>query len=398
MQSVPTSDHTTCQGAAEPGQLPPLLEDLARLVRSESPSSDLDAVRRSARVVADIVEERLGRRPEIVSLGGVDHVLLRGADPKVLLLGHHDTVWPLGTLEELPYAESGGVVRGPGCFDMKLGVVQAIHALAWLLQRRGDHLLDQVTLLVTGDEELGSATSRALIEQEAGRCEAALVLEAAGPGGALKTGRKGVSLYQVDVRGRAAHSGLDPEKGVNATVAVAEAVLAIARLADSAAGTTVTPTVMNAGTTPNTVPATATVAVDVRASTAEEQHRVDRAIREVRPVLVPAEIHVRGGINRPPMERRTAAALFAQAQRIARELGQPPLEEVSVGGASDGNFTAGIGVPTLDGLGAVGGGAHARNEHAELAWTLPRTQLLTSLVDELVHETSRTSEEASEAG
>lgn len=398
MQSVPTSDLTTGQSAAEPGQLSQLLEDLSRLVRTESPSSDLDAVSRSARVVADIVHERLGRRPEVLSLEGVDHVLLRGADPKVMLLGHHDTVWPLGTLEELPYAESDGVVRGPGCFDMKLGLVQAIHALAWLQQRRDVHVLDQVSLLITGDEELGSLTSRALIEREACRCQAALVLEAAGPGGALKTERKGVSLYQVDVLGRAAHSGLDPEKGVNATIAVAEAVLSIARLADSAAGTTVTPTVMSAGTTPNTVPATATVAVDVRASTAEEQHRVDRAIREVRPVLVPAEIHVRGGINRPPMERRTAAALFAQAQRIARGLGHPPLEEVAVGGASDGNFTAGIGVPTLDGLGAVGGGAHARNEHAEAAWILPRTQLLATLVEELIRGMPETGKEAVEAG
>ncbi|MCA2229287.1 M20 family metallopeptidase [Nonomuraea aurantiaca] len=381
MRKKPTPEDST--GPEASGNLSLLLEDLSRLVRTESPSTDLDAVGRSARVVADLVHERLGRRPEILCVDGVDHVLLRGADPKVMLLGHHDTVWPLGTLDELPYTETAGVVSGPGCFDMKLGLVQAIHALAWLRRCRGTGVLDQVTLLITGDEELGSTTSRALIEQEAGRCRAALVLEAAGPGGALKTGRKGVSLYRIEVLGRAAHSGLDPEKGVNATIAIAEVVLAIAQLADPAASTTVTPTVMSAGTTPNTVPATATVAVDVRAGTAEEQHRVDRAIREVTPVLVPAEIRVRGGINRPPMERSAAAALFSQAQRIARRLGHPPLEEMTVGGASDGNFTAGMGVPTLDGLGAVGGGAHARDEHAEIAWILPRTRLLTTLIEEL---------------
>lgn len=236
------------------GNLSLLLEDLSRLVRTESPSTDLDAVGRSARVVADLVHERLGRRPEILCVDGVDHVLLRGADPKVMLLGHHDTVWPLGTLDELPYTETAGVVSGPGCFDMKLGLVQAIHALAWLRRCRGTGVLDQVTLLITGDEELGSTTSRALIEQEAGRCRAALVLEAAGPGGALKTGRKGVSLYRIEVLGRAAHSGLDPEKGVNATIAIAEVVLAIAQLADPAAGTTVTPTVMSSARRPTPCP------------------------------------------------------------------------------------------------------------------------------------------------
>ncbi|MEU1665280.1 M20 family metallopeptidase [Streptomyces sparsogenes] len=383
MQSVPTSDIASGHDGEDSRQLPLLLDDLSRLVRTESPSTDLDAVSRSARVVAGLVDERIGRRPEILSVDGVDHVLLRGADPKVMLLGHHDTVWPLGTLGELPYSESDGVVRGPGCFDMKLGLVQAIHALAWLRQRHGTEVLDQVTLLVTGDEELGSTSSRSLIEQEACKCEAALVLEAAGPGGALKTGRKGVSRYQVEVIGRASHSGLDPEKGVNATIAVAEAVLAIAQLADSAAGTTVTPTVMSAGTTPNTVPAAATVAVDVRASSAEEQDRVDRAIRAVRPVLAGAAIRVQGGINRPPMESSAAAELFTRAQGIARRLGHPPLEEMTVGGASDGNFTAGMGVPTLDGLGAVGGGAHARDEHAETKWILPRTQLLSTLIEEI---------------
>ena len=387
MPFAPTSDLSDADHGGA-GNLQLMLADLARLVRAESPSSDLEAVRRSARIMADLVLERLSRRPEIVDVDGVHHVLLRGADPRVLILGHHDTVWPIGTLEVLPYLEAEGVVRGPGCFDMKLGVVQAVHALARLVERHGSRALDRVTLLVTGDEEVGSTTSRAIIEAEAARCSAALVLEAAGPGGSLKTARKGVSRYDVAVVGRAAHSGLEPEKGINATIAAAEAVLAIAVLGDAAAGTTVTPTALTSGTSPNTVPASATFAVDVRATTVDEQRRVDAAIRSVRPAVDGARIDVRGGINRPPMERVAAEELFRRAERIAHDLGHPPLVSVSVGGASDGNFTAGMGVPTLDGLGAVGGGAHADDEHAEIGWILPRTDLLEALVEEIALEGS----------
>lgn len=382
MRSVPISDVGDFD-SGEGDDLRVMLADLARLVRTESPSTDLDAVRVSAHGVADLVEERLARRPQVIAVDGVHHVILRGAQPRVLILCHHDTVWPIGTLDELPYSETQGVVRGPGCFDMKLGLVQAVHALARLVERHGPHALDRVTLLVTGDEEVGSTTSRAMIEQEAGGCVAALVLEAAGPGGALKTGRKGVSRYEVEIIGRAAHSGLEPEKGINATIAAAEAVLAIAALGDVEGGTTVTPTVMSAGTSANTVPAAARFAVDVRASTVEEQHRVDTAIHTMRPAIDGARIEVSGGINRPPMEQTMARELFRRAEQIAIELGHPPLASISVGGASDGNFTAGMGVPTLDGLGAVGGGAHARDEHAEIAWILPRTRLLEVLVEEL---------------
>ncbi|MFJ2551303.1 M20/M25/M40 family metallo-hydrolase [Microbacterium sp. NPDC087591] len=387
MPSVPTSD---------PGQiledsrfdLADFLADLERLVTIESPSADHDAVARSAVVLSDVIQRRLGRRPEILRIDGVDHVVLQGRESRVLLLGHHDTVWPIGSLAELPFTVEGGIIRGPGCFDMLVGVVQIVHALAMLRHRHGDQVLDQVTVLVTGDEEVGSATSRDLIESRAAGCRAALVLEAAGPGGALKTERKGVSLYELEVRGRAAHSGLEPERGINATVGVAHLVIALADLADPTVGTTVTPTLLSSGTTGNTVPDRATVAVDVRAATVAEQERVDAEIRSLRPGVEGATLAVHGGVNRPPLEAAASAALFARAAKLAADLGHPPLTGIAVGGASDGNFTAGAGVATLDGLGAVGGGAHSRDEHAEVSAIRPRTELLAALVRDLISDGS----------
>jgi glutamate carboxypeptidase len=298
----------------------------------------------------------------------------------VLVLAHHDTVWPIGTLSTHPFEVRDGVLRGPGCFDMKTGLVMAFHALAALGDRAG------VTLLVTGDEEVGSFTSRALIEDEARGCLAALVLEASSDGGALKTERKGVSMYEVRVHGRAAHAGLEPERGVNASVEVAHQILAVSALADPAAGTTVTPTCLEAGTTTNTVAAHGRFAVDVRVSGAAEQARVDTAIRALQPVLDGARIEVSGGPNRPPMPGAASAQLFAWAERLAGQLGVGPLTSAAVGGASDGNFTAGIGTPTLDGLGAVGGGAHADHEHVLVAEIPGRTALLTALIAELLDQ------------
>jgi glutamate carboxypeptidase len=228
-----------------------------------------------------------------------------------------------------------------------------------------------------------------LIEDMARTVRAALVLEASGPDGALKLERKGVSRYQVMVRGRAAHAGLDPERGVNASVEVAHQILALEALADPVAGTTVTPTRLEAGTTVNTVPAEAGIAVDVRVSWVEEQQRVDRAVRALMPVLAGARLEITGGPNRPPLTTSASKALFQRASRIAAEHGLGPLTGVSVGGASDGNFTAGVGTPTLDGLGAVGGGAHADDEHVVLAELVPRVRLLTALLADLLAETPR---------
>jgi glutamate carboxypeptidase len=361
--------------------LPRMLADLEELVTCESPSADQAALAVSAGLVAGQGTRALGREPEVLVHGGCPHLRWRlGTGPRrVLVLGHHDTVWPLGTLAELPWSVADGVVRGPGVFDMKAGIVQAFTALGALRADGAD--LDGVTVLVTGDEEIGSPSSADLIRAEAAGCAAVLVLEASADGGALKTGRKGASMYEVLVTGRAAHAGLEPGKGSNATVELAHQVLAIAALGSPERGTTVTPTVLTSGTTTNTVPAAGRLSVDVRALTAAEQRRVGDAMRALPPQVPGTALEVRGGINRPPLEEAQSAALFALAQGLAGRLGLPPLEGVTVGGASDGNFTAGIGVPTLDGLGAVGGGAHARDEHL-LAAELPRrTALLAALVE-----------------
>ncbi len=365
----------------KPVQLDDIISTIHTLVACESPSSDVDAVRASANLVAELGEAILGVAAERIEVGGVSHLRWRfGGPARVLLLAHHDTVWPLGTIDRLPYIVSEGVLTGPGCFDMKTGLAMAMHAIAALEDRDG------VTLLVTGDEELGSPNSRQLIEDTAAGAGAALVLEASADGGALKLERKGVSLYEVVVTGAAAHAGLEPEKGVNASIELAHQVLAIAAFANPELGTTVTPTLAVSGTTSNTVPARATLKVDVRVRTAAEQHRVDLAMRDLRPVLEGASVEVLGGMNRLPLERSASEALFERATVIAARLGLEPLTGVAVGGASDGNYTAGIGVPTLDGLGAVGGGAHAESEHVLVAEIEPRTRLLVALVAELAGE------------
>ncbi|WP_418058842.1 M20 family metallopeptidase [Pimelobacter simplex] len=361
-----------------------VLADLRELIECESPSSDLQAVARSADVVARIGASRMGAEPERIVIDGCTHLVWRHGPTKVLLVGHHDTVWPLGTLARQPFSVVDGVLRGPGCFDMSAGLVMAMHTVAAL----GEAGRAGVTVLVTGDEEIGSPTSRSLIEEEARGAVAALVLEASADGGALKTARKGTSMYEIHLTGRAAHAGLEPEKGINAGVELAHQVLALGALSDSEAGTTVTPTASNAGTTLNTVPAAASVSVDVRAWTVAEQERVDAAIRALTATLPGASISVRGGINRPPLEESSSRELFARASRLAEALGQPPVSATAVGGASDGNFTAGVGTPTLDGLGAVGGGAHADSEHVVVDRLVDRTILLQALVAELLEESA----------
>jgi glutamate carboxypeptidase len=367
----------------------PLVADIEGLVRCESPSEDLAAVARSADAVAALGVRLLGVEPERIVLDGWTHLRWRFGAPAdgatargVLVLGHHDTVWPLGSLATHPVGVEDGVLRGPGCFDMKAGVVMAMHAIAAL----PPHLRAGVTLLVTGDEEIGSPSSRGLIEHEARGRTAALVLEAAGPGGALKTERKGVSRYDVLVTGRAAHAGLEPERGVNATIEVAHQVHAVAALGAPEVGTTVTPTRLDAGTTINTVPAAAGFGVDVRVRDEDEQERVHKAMLALQPVLPGADVEVIGGPNRPPLTPAATTELFRRARRIAAELGLDPLTSMAVGGASDGNYTAGVGTPTLDGLGAVGGGAHADDEHVLVAELPRRTALLTALLTELLTE------------
>jgi len=355
----------------------PLLDDLAALVECESPSSDVAACVRCADVLTSIGEARLGGTAERLDGGGTPVVRWRFGDgpTKVLLVGHLDTVWPIGTLAELPFRVDGGRATGPGVFDMKAGLVQGIHALASL-----GASLEGVTYLVTSDEEIGSLGSRQLIEDHARGARAALVLEPSAPGGALKTGRKGVGMYTLTLRGRAAHAGLEPEKGVSALVELAHQVLALETIARPSIGTTVTPTVARAGTTTNSVPDEAVVHVDVRCATVEEQGRVDRELRALAAVLDGAAIEIDGGPNRPPLPVTSSADLYALAGRLS----PVPLPGVEVGGGSDGNFTAGVGTPTLDGLGAVGDGAHVRHEWVDVDAMPARTELLAALVRELL--------------
>nr|WP_218041837.1 M20 family metallopeptidase [Streptomyces libani] len=352
-----------------------MLEDLRTLIEVESPSRDLDALRASATAVAAVIENRLGGQAVLVESEAGPHVhWSAGGDPTVLILGHHDTVFPLGTLERRPFRVEDGRATGPGVFDMLGGLVQAIHGLAALDDRSG------VEILVTADEEVGSRSSRALIEERALACGAVLVFEGAAEGGALKTGRKGCGTFEVRVTGRASHAGLEPAAGVNALVEAAHQVLDIATLNRPEVGTTVTPTVASAGTLDNVVPAEATVIVDVRVESADEKERIEAAFAALAPHLDEAEIAVQGAIGRPPMPESAAAGLFAVAQQLL-----PGIEAKAVGGGSDGNFTAALGVPTLDGLGAVGGGAHADHEYLVIDAMPERANLVTGLVHALQH-------------
>ena len=350
-----------------------LLEDLALLVGIESPSRDAEALSASARAIGQLLERRLGRAGDLVESPAGPHVHWRGGgSPRVLLLGHHDTVFPLGTLAARPFDVSGGRATGPGVFDMKAGIVQAIHALASLGDRSG------VELLLTADEEVGSVTSRPLIEARALACGAVLVLEPSADGGALKTARKGTGTFEVVVRGRAAHAGLEPEKGVNALIEACRQVVDIAALGAPVAGTTVTPTVAHAGTADNVVPAEARVRVDVRVVAVSEKQRIEDHFAAMRPYDSEAVIEVTGDIGRPPMPESASATLMQLALRV-----DPSLRGVAVGGGSDGNFTAALGVPTLDGLGAVGGGAHADHEYVEVATMPARADLVAGLLRRL---------------
>ncbi|MCD1287285.1 glutamate carboxypeptidase [Brevibacterium sp. CCUG 69071] len=362
------------------------MSDFRALIECESFSHDPSALARSAQLVSRIGTGLLGAAPQIIETDSHRHVLWRfGTGPReVVLVGHHDTVWPSGTLSEFPYSVHDGIVRGPGADDMKGGLLIALYAMAQLRNERGN--LDGISILITADEELGSPGSRTIIEDEARGATAALVFESGAPDGAVKIARKGVAIYSLEVTGLASHAGVEPEKGINATIEVANQVVAIAALHDPSVGTSVVPTVMHSGSTTNTVPAKAVVGIDSRAAAVAEQERIDGALRALQPTVAGAKIELKGGINRAPLEEKMAMGLYARAQRLSGELGHPPLRSVAVGGGSDGNFTAGVGTPTLDGLGTVGGGSHARTEHAQQIWIPRRVELTAALVGELLDE------------
>lgn len=358
-----------------------LLADLEQLVGVESPSHEIEALDRCAAVLSNIIERRLGSRPHIIATdaGPIVHWSAGGA-PRVLVLGHHDTVFPLGTLAKRPFTIVDGAATGPGVFDMKAGIVQSIHAVASLTDRSG------IEILMTPDEEAGSEASRALLEARAQACGRVLVVEPSADGGALKTARKGVGTFEVVVHGRASHAGLEPEKGINSLVAAAELIGRIATFGDPLLATTVTPTMATAGTAENVVPAETRVRVDVRIEDPAEQFRLEGAMSDLAAAgsSVPgATVDILGGINRPPMHSSASASLFPVAEQAAAAVGIIDLRGVGVGGGSDGNFTAALGIPTLDGLGAVGGGAHADHEYVIVDTMVLRTRLLAELIARL---------------
>jgi glutamate carboxypeptidase len=370
---VTTGMGLRAQAAARLGVM---VDRLRELVEVESPSSDVQALERCAGLLDDWfspVFPSPARRP----VAGLPHLLWSGPDPEVLLLGHFDTVWPAGTLAGWPFTVTDGVASGPGVFDMKAGIIQLLVAVG-LCGRP-----DRVSVLLTCDEETGSATSRAVIEAEALRAGAVLVCEPSADGGAVKTARKGTATYRVAVAGRAAHAGLEPELGVNAAVELARQILALSGLADPAVGTSVTPTVVAGGTTTNTVPEAATVHLDVRAWTAAELDRVDAAVRATRPHHSEAAITVTGGINRYPLQPQPGLDLLAVLADAAAGLGLPAPDGVGSGGGSDGNLTAAVGIPTLDGLGAVGAHPHGRDEHVDVNAMPDRAALLAALLNRL---------------
>lgn len=349
---------------------------LEELVGVETPTGHSEGLAAAHRLLRAWIEPFAGPA-EIEEVDGVAHLLWRGGDaPKVLLLGHLDTVFPLGTAAERPFAIAGDRATGPGIFDMKAGAVIIAEVLA-AVAHPGD-----VAVLLTGDEETGSLTSRPLVEREARRAGRVLLLEPS-LDGAVKTARRGGSFYRIEVVGRAAHAGLEPELGRSALVELAHQVLALRELADDDKGTTVNPTVARAGTVTNAIPSHADLHLDVRAWTMDELDRVHVALNALAAHTPDVTVRVTGGVNRPPMEDGASRELLALVRDIARRRGLASVDAVSAGGASDGNFSAALGVQTLDGLGPLGGGAHATDEWISIASLIERIDLLTGVVDAL---------------
>lgn len=363
--------------------LPQMLQAIETLVRHESPSTDKAAVDRCGRVLADLLRAAGGDVDLLPRAERGDHLRARfdGAGKAVLLLGHFDTVWPVGTLERMPLRREADRLYGPGVFDMKAGIVLAIGALTALRAAGMTH--PPLTMLWTTDEEIGSQTSRAAIEAAAQQSRAVLVLEPSLPGGALKTARKGCGEFQLTVHGIAAHAGLDPGKGASAIHELAALVTELERLQDLSRGISVNVGIVSGGTRPNVVAAEARAIVDVRAPTRAAAESIEAAVRALQPRRPGTRLTVDGGFERPPMERGPGVAeLFSRASAVAASLGHR-LEEGGAGGGSDGNFTAALGIPTLDGLGPVGDGAHAAHEHVQIPALPWRAALLAGLLADL---------------
>ncbi len=338
----------------------------------ESPSTDKSAVDRCGAELSRRLESIGATVRRLPRAARGDHIRadFTGTGPRVLLLGHFDTVWPIGQLERQPLREDAGRLHGPGIFDMKAGIAVSMLALRALHELEGTDL-PRITMLWTTDEEVGSGTSRADIEALARECAVVLVLEPSLPGGAAKTSRKGCGEFELTVHGVSAHAGLDPGKGASAVHELAHQILAITALQDLDRGVTLNVGRISGGSRTNVVADVARASIDVRVLTLEDAMAVEGQLRALRPVLTGTRLDIRGGVDRPPLERNAGVIrLYEIARGVAGELGKD-LTEGAAGGGSDGNFTAAIGVPTLDGLGPRGDGAHALHEYVELddlAW------------------------------
>ena len=364
-----------------------LLGLVGELVRHESPSNDKAAVDRLGRQLEErcrTLDGQVAVHPQrdFGDIVAASWPAVGTDGHPILVLTHIDTVWPLGTIDRMPFMVQDGRVRGPGVYDMKASIAMMLHALRYLREHDLPHPL--ITWLMTTDEEVGSPVSRPIIEAAAREHTYVLCLEPpVPPNGALKTSRKGLGRFTMEIRGRAAHAGTDPERGVSAVQELANQIQYLHSLTDTARGTTVNVGVVAGGTRPNVVAAEARAEIDLRVASPDEAERVVRSILHTRPRLHGAEVTVTGGINRPPMERTEAiAAAFARVKEIGQKLGLN-LAEASSGGGSDGNFTAALGVATVDGLGCPGDGAHAEHEHIELRGLVERTALLTALLSQL---------------
>jgi glutamate carboxypeptidase len=363
-----------------------IVSTIRDLVEIESPSDNKAAVDRIAEAVAEKFSQLGGeiRFHRAKKFGDHLQVNFAGASAKpVLLLGHYDTVYPLGTLAKMPCTAGKNKLTGPGVLDMKSGIALMIHALGALQDwHRDGELLRPVTVFLVSDEEVGSESSRTITEALAKRSAAVLVLEPSfGRRGAVKTARKGVGDYLVKVTGKASHAGLDFEKGVNAINEVARQIQKISGFTELKKGLTLNVGIVSGGSRTNVVPAEAEAEVDVRIARLKDAAGIDKKMRSLRPYDRKCKIAVTGGINRPPMERTAGvAALYKKAAAIASDMGWK-LDEAAVGGGSDGNFTAGLGIPTLDGLGGVGDGAHASHEHILISELPRRAALLAGLIE-----------------
>src|SRR2546422_6620398 len=366
-------------------RVPEMLAVLQQFVNAESPSLEKAAADHCCGIIAEEWWRRDARVERMEQKHRGDHLRAIYAPDKsqpvgqLTVLGHYDTVYSTGALAKMPFRISGGKAYGPGTFDMKAGIVQALFALQ-ALQQTKLALRKRIVFLWTSDEEIGSQSSRKLIETEARRSDAVFVLEPSfGPRGLLKTARKGVGTAELTVHGRASHAGLAPQEGINAIHELAQQLARIEKWNDLRRGVTINAGVIEGGSRSNVIPERARAALDLRALRVSDMRSLERRLYSLRAMRQGARLEITGGFDRPPLERKMSAALFARAKSLAGQMGLS-VGECTVGGGSDGNFTAAIGVPTLDGLGAVGGGAHSANEHI-LIHTMPaRAALLASLL------------------